>query len=254
MSEETKNTEVKETKTETTETKAEKKPFLTEARLEVITAIFLGLTALLTSWGSWIGSLHGGNQSTNYTESNNYSSLGNAEWNEAAQRLMQDMMAWNEIQGLRIDYSFAEENGEYDELEKLDYKLEQLIGDNCSEELQDAIIWSDEMTEETGEMYSPFDMDGFVESYFEEAQEYLAMSDEFLEQGKQDNANGDAFNLATVIYSVVLFLLGVVGIFKNMPNRAVVLGVAIVAFLVATIYMFTIPMPTGFNFASYFGA
>lgn len=33
---------------------------------------------------------------------------------------------------------------------------------------------------------------------------------------------------------------------------AIMLGVAVVAFLIATIFMFTIPMPTGFDFASYF--
>ncbi len=31
----------------------------------------LGITALLTAWATWIGSLHGGNQATNYTKSNN---------------------------------------------------------------------------------------------------------------------------------------------------------------------------------------
>lgn len=44
-----------------------------EKTLEIIVAIFLGVTALLTSWASWVGSLHGGNQSTNYTVSNNLS-------------------------------------------------------------------------------------------------------------------------------------------------------------------------------------
>ena len=33
--------------------------------LEIIIAIFLGITALATAWASWIGSLHGGNMSTN---------------------------------------------------------------------------------------------------------------------------------------------------------------------------------------------
>lgn len=249
---ETKN-EVVETK-ETTEevVKETKKPFFTETKLEVITAIFLGLTALLTSWAGWIGSLHGGNQATNYTESNNLSAMGNSEWNEASQLLMQDMMTWNEIQSARIDYTFACENDDEEEIEKLDWKIDQLIYDNCSEELVNAINWADEQSELTGESYSPFDMDGFIDSYYTEAYEILDEADLYLEEGKQDNANGDAFNLVTVIYSVVLFLLGVVGIFKHIPNRVIVLCVAIVAFLIATIYMFTLPMPTGFNFASYF--
>ena len=81
----------------------------------------------------------------------------------------------------------------------------------------------------------------------------IAEADKLLEQGKKDNANGDAFGLVTVIYSVVLFLLGIVGTFKRLPNRYVILGVAIAGFLFATIFMFTIPMPTDFNILSYFG-
>ena len=52
--------EVKETK-ETKEVKTEgKKSFLSENALEVITVILLGITALLTAWASYVGSIHGG--------------------------------------------------------------------------------------------------------------------------------------------------------------------------------------------------
>lgn len=223
-----------------------------EAILEIIVAIMLGVTALLTSWASWIGSLHGGNQATNYTTSNNLAADGNARWNEAAQNYMQDMMTWNQINEAAINSAYAEAAGNMEDAEKYDYVLEQLMGDNCTEEFLDAIAWAFDQQEATGEMVSPFEMEGFVDSYFADAADILAQSEEILEQGKQDNTNGDKFGLVTVIYSVVLFLLGIVGTFKNLPNRYIVLGVAVVAFLIATIFMFTIPMPTGFDFASYF--
>ena len=55
-----------------TQTPAQEKPRRSrEDILEIIIAIFLGVTALATAWASWIGSLHGGNMSTNYTKSNN---------------------------------------------------------------------------------------------------------------------------------------------------------------------------------------
>lgn len=219
-----------------------------EEIIEIVVAIFLGVTALATAWASWIGSLHGGNQATNYTTSNNMAADGNARYNEAAQAYMQDMLLWNEISDLRIEYTFAEENGDTAEMEKLDWKLNQLYNDNCSDALYDAILWADEQEEYA----SPFEMEGFVDSYFEDAMTVLAESEEILEQGKQDNKNGDSFGLVTVIYSVVLFLLGIVGTFKNLPNRYIVLAVALVGFLVATIYMVTLPLPTGFNILSFF--
>lgn len=106
-----------------------------EKILEIIVAIFLGITALATSWASWIGSLHGGNQSTNYTTSNNLASEANSEYNTASQYLMQDMMIWNQINEILIDSQFAEEQGDTAEVEKCDWRLDQLMGDNCTEEL-----------------------------------------------------------------------------------------------------------------------
>lgn len=220
-----------------------------EKILEIIVAVFLGITALATAWASWIGSLHGGNQATNYATSNNLSSEGNSMYNEAAQSLMQDMMLWNEISDVLIESSYAEEKNDTEAVEKYDWKLEKLLNDNCSAELAQAITWAMEQDEDT----SPFEKEGFTDSYFTDAKEMIAEADKLLEQGKKDNANGDAFGLVTVIYSVVLFLLGIVGTFKRLPNRYVILGVAIVGFLFATIFMFTIPMPTGFNILSYFG-
>ena len=220
-----------------------------EKIIEIIVAVFLGITALATAWASWIGSLHGGNQATNYTKSNNLSSEGNSMYNEASQNLMQDMMLWNEISDVLIESSYAEEKNDTEAVEKYDWKLEKLLNDNCSAELAQAINWAMEQGEDT----SPFDKEGFTDSYFTDAKEMIAEADKLLEQGKKDNANGDAFGLVTVIYSVVLFLLGIVGTFKQLPNRYVILGVAIAGFLFATIFMFTIPMPTGFNILSYFG-
>ena len=70
MTEETKKIEEEEaveSKEKTEEGK--KKSFFSQNSVEILVAIFLGITALLTAWASWIGSLHGGNQSTNYTKS-----------------------------------------------------------------------------------------------------------------------------------------------------------------------------------------
>ena len=220
-----------------------------EELIEIIVAIFLGITALATAWASWIGALHGGVQATCYTTSNNMAADGNARYNEAAQSLMQDMILWNEISDARIEYTFAEESGNKQQMELLDWKLNQLYHDNCSDELYDAILWADEQEEYA----TPFDKEGFVDAYFADAMTVLEESEALLEQGKAANQNGDAFGLVTVIYSVVLFLLGIVGTFKNLPNRYIVLGVALVGFLAASVYMFTLPMPDGFNFLSFFG-
>lgn len=45
--------------------KPKKKSFWSENKVEVITAILLGVTAMLTAWATWIGSLHSGIQAIN---------------------------------------------------------------------------------------------------------------------------------------------------------------------------------------------
>ncbi|GHU39651.1 hypothetical protein FACS1894105_14410 [Clostridia bacterium] len=230
----------------------EKSKISRDAVLELLVVILLGVTALLTAWASWIGSLHGGNQSTNYTQSNNFASEGNSEYNAGIQSLMTDMMLYNEINNLMIDLHFAENRGDDEEADKIQWKIDELIAGNMSEEFSAAFDWAMEETEARGESVSPFEMEGFSESYFNAANDLLAQSEEALEQGKKDNSNGDAFGLVTVVYSVVLFLLGITGTFKSAKNKTALVAISALAFIVITVYMFTIPMPTDFSIMNFF--
>ena len=133
-------------------------------------------------------------------------------------------------------------------MERIDWKLEQIYADNVSEGLQAAIDWADGQDEYA----SPFDMEGYTDSYFADAQAVLDEAQETLEQGQKDNAHGDAFGLVTVIYSIVLFLLGIAGSFKSTTNKTVIICIGIVGLIAASIYMLTLPLPTGFSLSSYF--
>lgn len=220
-----------------------------EEILEILVVVLLGVTAVLTAWASWIGSLHGGNQATNYTKSNNISADGNARWNEASQLLAQDMRLWDQISSLQIDLAFAQEKENASEVERINWMLEKLYTDNVSDSLDQAITWAGEQ-----EQYvSPFAMEGFIDSYYTDAQTVLLEAEKVLEQGQKDNQDGDAFGLVTVIYSIVLFLLGIAGSFKSLTNKYVLVAISIVGILLTTIYMVTIPLPTGFDIMSFFG-
>ncbi len=236
--------ELNETKDVTTETK--KEGFFSEKKIELLVAIFLGITAILTAWASWIGSLHGGNQATNYTKSNNVSAEGNSEYNSAYQMYLSDQLAWNTMSEYNFDLEIAQAKGDDISAQLIEQKLESYMQDNCSDIMYDA--WG----KMTDDMNSPFEVEGMIDKYFETANELLAESQALLEEGQKDNANGDAYNLVNVIYSLVLFMLGIIGVFKKIPNRTAVLIIAVVCLVLATIYMCTIPMPTGFSLASFF--
>ena len=229
--------------------KSEKKPLLSENAIEVLVAIFLGVTALLTAWASWIGSLHGGNQATNYTKSNNLAAEGNSEYNSGFQDNITDELVWSTYNEYCYELDIANAKGETETAEILEEKIDNYIAENGSENLQNAF---DEMDKNPGKYQSPFDVPGMVDNYYADANDLLDESQKLLEEGQKDNANGDAYNLVNVIYSVVLFLLGIVGVFKRLPNRTAVLFIGVVGLVLTTVYMLTIPMPTGFSLSSFF--
>lgn len=225
----------------------DKKPFLTPKRLEAVIAILLGITTLLSAWASWIGHLHGGIQSIHFTQSNNMASQGTAEYNFGMQAYLADYMTWNTLTDYEYDLEDAKADGDQTRIKSLTDKIEKFKKHNISEILGEGIKWMEENNED-----NPFDMPGMAEKYFESAQKKLDSSQDYLEEGKRDNTKGDSYLLVTVIYSLTLFLLGIVGTLKDMPNRIVLLSIAAACLVFAFIYMCIIPMPTNFADMNFF--
>ncbi len=247
--------------------KIEKSKFNSEKAVEIFIVVMLGLTALLMAWATWIGALHGGNQATSYTKSNNLASEGNSEYNAAIQQQMQDMLLWNEVSELQSELLFDlnAEKPNQDEIDLLSYKIYFKLNENITPTMAAEIDWpeatdNDEPTEvvltwleSENATVSPFFDEEFVNSYFVTSSELLTESEEELESGKTSNYNGDAFGLVTVIFSVVLFLLGIASSLKSKVNKNIIVAFSLVSFCAATIYMLTIPLPTGFSISTFFG-
>ena len=200
------------------------------------------------AWAGWIGSLHGGIQAINFTKSNNLAAQGNSEYNVAAQIYISDLFAWNTILNLQIDLETAKEKGNKDEEKVIEAKIQKIMNGSCSPKLLEAIS-SVNLQEKTN---SPFEKEEFVNGYFEKANELLDESQQTMEEGKQDNLRGDSYKLVTVIYSLLLFLLGIVGILKDFQSRKLLFIISVGILIFGIIYMLTIPMPTGFNIANFF--
>ena len=173
---------------------------------------------------------------------------GNAEYNVEAQVYISDLFAWNTISSLQLDMKNAKEKGNDDEAKVIEIKIQNIINSSCSQKLSEAI----NSINLQGEINSPFENEEFVNSYFEDAKKLLDESQKVMEEGKKDNLHGDAYKLVTVIYSLVLFLLGLVGTIKDLQSRKVLFIFSICILILGIIYMFTIPMPTGFDITSFF--
>lgn len=224
-----------------------KKSRLTPKRLETVVAILLGIATLLSAWAAWISSLHGGIQSINFTKSNNMASQGTAEYNMGMQLYVADVMAWNTAKEYYYQLEEAKADKDQNRIDLINDKIERFKRQSVSDNLAEGIRWMEANHEE-----DPFKMPGMTEKYFESAQSKLTQSQELLEEGMRDNTKGDSYRLVTVMFSLTLFLLGIVNTFKDMPNRIAVMSIAFVFMIVAVIYMCTIPMPTGFAQMNFF--
>ena len=208
--------------------------------LEIIVVILLGITAVMTAYASWQASLYDGNQASYYTQSNSTLGEANSLYNEANQYLAQDMDVWNRLNDLRVDLVFAQNNNDTASIESLQYKIDTIMYDNVGADLAAAIEWADQQTDYA----SPFDQEGFTDSYYTDASAKYQEGLDFMDMGSKANDLGDIQGLVTVVYSVVLFLLGIVGTFKNVKVRLTVTAISSATLIYGIITMLTVPMLT----------
>lgn len=206
-------------------------------RFELYIAILLGLTAALTAYASWQSSLYDGNQAEKYTNGTAKIADANQLYNEASQYIAADMETWNELSSLRVDLAFAESKGDADETERLQYKIDYITYNNVSEEFSAAIAWADAQTD----YVSPFEKEGYTESYYTVAQAQYEEGQAFIDAGTQDNNYGDRLGLVTVIFAIVLFMLGIAASFNNTKTKMVVAIISIAALVFGVISMLGVP-------------
>jgi hypothetical protein len=150
------------------------------------------------------------------------------------------MQTWNEISSLRVDQAFAADVGDTDEVERIQYKLDYLMYNSVSPELGAAIEWADAQED----YVSPIEMEGYGDSYYADAEAKLDEGNAKIEEGNTANELGDKQGLVTVVFAVVLFMLGIASTFSNMRTKFVVMGVSIAALIYGIIVMLSVPMIT----------
>ena len=204
---------------------------------ELVVAILLGITAVITAWAAWQGSLYDSTQAKYYTLGNATLADGNARWNEASQTLAQDMNTWNQISALQVDLDYADYRGDADTAEAAKYKLDLLMY-GVSDELSAAITWANAQ-----ENYAtPFEKDGVIDSYYADATAVMNEGYAQIEQGDKANNWADKLGLVSVILAVVLFMPGIVGVFQNKRTKLIIASVSVAALLFGVAIMLQVPM------------
>ncbi len=217
--------------------------------LNTITAIMLALCALTTAWATWIGDLHGSDQDANYAKADRLNTEANASYNLNAQTYIAAFNVWTYVYDANAQILTLEKSGKTQEAAAQRENLNNFIETNCPdyENFKTAIYTA----LEKGGTATPFD-EYPQESFFSDSEQKAQEATDVREAGDRCNLANDSYGLAALMYSICLFLFGLVGFYRHLVQRKVVFGAGVVVFIIATIYMFSLPLPDGFDLANYF--
>jgi hypothetical protein len=218
---------------EDTKQSAEKHEPEKATKLEIIITVLLGLTTILGAFAAYCSALWGGEMQSSYTQSVTVTNHGNTIYLEA----LSDLNSF-EVNDMKDDiiYSQWKENTEKGDTEDAAYfftKLSPGLQKDLSEDPKDVSEYDKEQSAYLDSIMARMD----------EADHHNDSAKVLLTKGNGANKFGDDFTLCTVLFTVVLFFLGLASLktHSTMQKTYVMLGVAI--FVLSLIRMVTIPFP-----------
>ena len=217
--------------------------------LNTATAIMLTICALTTAWANWISDLHNSDQDSNYALAQRLNTEADASYNLCSQTYIAAFNVWSSVYLQNVEANALEANGEHDEATAKKQAMAQYIETNCpdyqsfKQEVYNAL--------EKGGTATPFDAYP-QEKFFEESEQISNQATQVREDGDWNNLASDSFGLVAVFYSLCLFLFGMVGFYKHLGSRKIVFAAGCIVFVIATVYMLSLPLPKNFDFANYF--
>jgi hypothetical protein len=207
-------------------------------RIEVITAILLGVVSCVTAYAGFQAALYDSNMASAYSQSQVLSTQAESLYLEANQSYTQDAQLWNTLNELSIDM----ESGDADLAERASVKYSVLYSDAVTAELDGAIQRSLAASEANGGEYvDPLSDEEYLTALFGASGEVAAESAAKTEAGNVSNSYGDMLTLYTVLMTIALFLLGVAAVVTRHLIKFMLIGFSVVVFLTALVLTLMVP-------------
>ncbi len=231
-----------------------KKPFHKKfigavTNFNTLVAIMLAICALTTAWATWIGDLHGSDQDSNYAKAERLNAEANSSYNLNAQTYIAVFNLWSHVYDLNSEIKILESEGDTQGANAKREQMNHYIETNCPDykNFKSALY----AALEKGGTATPFD-DYPQSSFFADSEQLSQEAAQVREDGNRCNLANDSYGLVSVLYSLCLFLFGMVGFYTQRSPKRIVFAVGVVVFVVATAYMLSLPLPDNFDFANYF--
>ena len=214
-----------------------------------LVAIMLAICALTTAWATWIGDLHESEQNSNYAKAERLDTEANASYNLNSQLYIAVFNLWTHVYEVNSEIKSLESAGDTQGANAKREQMNAYIETNCPnyQNIKSAIYTA----LEKGGSATPFD-EYPQASFFADSEKLSQEATEAREDGNRCNLANDSYGLVSVLYSLCLFLFGMVGFYKQRLPRRIVFSVGVFVFVIATAYMISLPLPDNFDFANYF--
>jgi len=217
---------------ETKNTAGEKEPEKA-TKLEVIITILLGATTILGAFAAYCSALWGGEMQNSYTSSVTVTNHANTVYLEA----LNDLTAF-EMNDMKDDIMYTQwkDNSEKGDVEDANYffsKLSEGLQKDLSDNPKDVSEYDKEQASQLDSINARLD-------------ESVHMSDSaktLMTKGNMANKYGDDFTLCTVLFTVVLFFLGLASLKSKSTMQKTYVIISCVILLLSLIRMVTIPFP-----------
>ncbi len=205
--------------------------FRDEDIIEIIEAVLLSLATIVTAWSAYQAALWDGEQSALYTEASAARAEGNRLSGLADTQVTVDLSEYE-------TWLAAETEG--------DSQLATLIRRQMRDGLAAALdAWIEagglERTRNAVPA-SPFSMPEYQVAERGESDARIAEAEEHFKDGEEANRRSDKYVLVTVVFALVLFVVGIGSKFKNILVRAGLAAFGGVALLLGTIFMVLQPV------------
>lgn len=185
-------------------------------RLELLSAILLGIAATLTAVSAFFSSAAGGDELGAFNTSTSKLTDANFFYQKAGQTQAAE-------QQLFISY-----------LEAVQFGTEtSFLTDLMSEDFEAAVHdW-----ETSDDVFTPFDSELYVDEDGATADGLQAEADQALVDADEAGSRGDKLDLSTVIFAAALFVGGIISGFRQRGLQVALLGVGTVLTLLGTAVM-----------------
>lgn len=203
------------------------------SKIEILIAIMLGVTTILGALAAYFAALWGGEMQSSYSQSITQTNHANTIYLEA----LSDLSAF-EMDDLRDDIIYSEwkENTEKGDTEDAAYFFSKL-SEGFQKDLSDN---PGDVSEYEKQQVTTFET---IQGQFKEADDIHGKAEELMKKGGDANKYGDDFTLCTVLFTIVLFFLGLASLKTKSSVQKIYLGIACVVLVLSIIRMVTVPFP-----------